>query len=212
MTDTYRPATDGLPACRFSTALVDYDDATRFMRQQADDIYHHRAEELLWFLEHPSLYTAGASAKETDLLQPDRLPLYHSKRGGQYTYHGPGQRVVYVMLDLRERGRDVRAFVSGLERWIILTLARFGITAHTREGCVGVWVGDDKIASLGIRLSRWVSYHGIAVNVCPDLSHFAGIIPCGISEQDTTSMAQLGYNTTMQELDDALLTCFTQAF
>ena len=205
--------------------LTDYDAACAFMEARAEAIARGEAEECIWLVEHPPLYTAGTSAKPEDLTQPDRFPVYPSKRGGQYTYHGPGQRVVYVMLDVGKRGRDVRCFVRDLEAWIIAALAEFGLTGHIRPGRVGVWVErpeklplpdrtarEDKIAAIGIRLRRWVSFHGISINVEPDLSHFDGIIPCGIRGHGVTSLVDLGLPVTMADLDLALQRSFTQIF
>lgn len=208
------------PELIFSDKPVAYPDAVAFMEQRVADIIDEKAPECLWFLEHPPLYTAGTSANPTDLLQADRFPVYHSKRGGEYTYHGPGQRVVYLMLDLRQRGRDVRQFVKHAENWVIQTLDDFNIKAHITEGRVGVWVPrpdkgaqmEDKIAAIGLRIRRWVSFHGISINVEPELEHFGGIVPCGISDQGVTSMVDLGYPVSMDELDKALLENFETAF
>jgi lipoyl(octanoyl) transferase len=174
----------------------------------------------VWLLEHPPLYTAGTSASAADLLAPDRFPVYDAGRGGQYTYHGPGQRVAYVMLDLRQRGRDVRCLVQGLEGWIIDTLAAFNVEAERREGRIGVWVKrpnkgpgrEDKIAAIGVRVSRWVSFHGIAINVAPALEHFSGIVPCGISDQGVTSFDDLGRVVSIAEVDIALRVAFERRF
>jgi lipoyl(octanoyl) transferase len=209
-----------MPEVKFSDEPVAYPDAVAFMEQRVADIAADKAPECLWFLEHPPLYTAGTSANPADLLQADRFPVYQTKRGGEFTYHGPGQRVVYLMLDLRQRGRDVRRFVQQAENWIIQTLDDFNIAAHMTEGRVGVWVprpdkGDareDKIAAIGLRIRRWVSFHGISINVEPDLTHFSGIVPCGITDQSVTSMVDLGYPVSMAELDKALLDNFEQAF
>ena len=178
------------------------------------------AEEMVWLLEHPPLYTAGVSAKDDDLLAPDRFPVHRTGRGGQFTYHGPGQRVAYVMLDLNQRGKDVRGFVHGLEDWIIGALDRFGVEAGMREGRVGVWVErkgagwsrEDKIAAIGVKVRKWVSFHGISLNVEPDLDHFGGIVPCGITEHGVTSLVDLGVLATMDEADDALKSSFQQVF
>ena len=183
-----------------------------------------RADEAVWLLEHPPLYTAGTSAKASDLVQPDRFPVYPVGRGGQYTYHGPGQRVIYTMLDVKARGGDVRCFVRDLERWVIATLAEFNVVGEIRPGRVGVWVQrpdrpgpdgaptEDKIAAIGIKLRRWVSFHGISINVEPDLSHFDGIVPCGIREHGVTSLVDLGLPVTMADLDAALMATFEGAF
>jgi lipoyl(octanoyl) transferase len=178
------------------------------------------ADEMVWLLEHPPLYTAGVSAREGDLLDAARFPVHQTGRGGQYTYHGPGQRVAYVMLDLNRRGRDVRAFVRGLESWIIGALGDFGVEAGVRDGRVGVWVErkgagwarEDKIAAIGVKVRRWVSFHGISLNVEPELDHFGGIVPCGITEHGVTSLVDLGVPATMDEADDALRTSFHRVF
>ena len=208
-----------------SPGLTDYDTAVREMESRAEAIARGDADEAIWLLEHPPLYTAGTSADPRDLTDPDRFPVYPSKRGGQYTYHGPGQRVVYVMLDLNRRGRDVRAFVKTLEGWVIATLDRFNVKGDIRDGRVGVWVvrddkpltatgrkPEDKIAAIGIRLRKWVSFHGISINVEPDLDHFSGIVPCGITDHGVTSLVDLGLPVTMGDLDVALRQTFETAF
>ncbi len=203
-----------------STDYVDYPAAVAAMEARAAAIADGTAGELVWLLEHPPLYTAGVSAKATDLLAPDRFPVFESGRGGQFTYHGPGQRVAYVMLDLTKRGRDVRAFVAALEAWIIDALAAFNVTGELRDGRVGVWVErkgagwsrEDKIAAIGVKLRRWVSFHGISLNVEPDLSHFSGIVPCGQTEHGVTSLVDLGLPVAMDEADAALQTSFTKVF
>lgn len=195
------------------------------MERRAAAIAAGTADEAIWLLEHPPLYTAGTSAKIEDLVEPDRFPVFASKRGGQYTYHGPGQRVVYVMLDVGRRGHDVRRFVQQLEGWVIATLAEFDVQGHIREGRVGVWVErsdkpltldgalrEDKIAAIGIRLRKWISFHGISINVDPDLSHFSGIVPCGISEHGVTSLRDLGLATDMATVDAALKNGFSAVF
>lgn len=195
------------------------------MESRAAAIAEGDAEECIWLVEHPPLYTAGTSAKPADLTDPDRFPVYESKRGGQYTYHGPGQRVIYVMLDVGARGRDVRCFVRQLEDWVIATLDRFNIKGEIRPGRVGVWVvrddkpltatgqkPEDKIAAIGIRLRKWVSFHGISINVEPDLTHFTGIVPCGITEHGVTSLVDLGLPVTMDDLDVALRQSFDLIF
>ena len=210
---------------KITDGLTDYDDAVRVMEARVDAILAGDADELIWLVEHPPLYTAGTSAKRDDLLDPDRFPVYDSKRGGQYTYHGPGQRVVYVMLDLNKRGRDIRQFVKSLETWVIETLATFNVKGEIREGRVGVWVerpekpapitggvAEDKIAAIGIRLKKWVSYHGISINVDPHLDHFDGIVPCGISTFGVTSLVDLGLPVTMDDVDAALQTAFHTVF
>jgi lipoyl(octanoyl) transferase len=188
------------------------------MDHRAEAIAAGEAEEIVWLLEHPPLYTAGVSSKPSDLLTPDRFPVFQSGRGGQYTYHGPGQRVAYVMLDLRERRRDVRAFVAALEAWIIAALYGLGVAGAVRPGRVGVWVErtaparEDKIAAIGVRLRRWVSLHGISLNVAPDLSHFEGIVHCGIREHGVTSLADLELPATFDLADAALRTAFESTF
>ncbi|MBF9032444.1 lipoyl(octanoyl) transferase LipB [Rhodobacterales bacterium HKCCE3408] len=208
-----------------SDAPVDYLTAVAEMEARATAIAEGRAGEAIWLLEHPPLYTAGTSANPRDLRDPDRFPVYDTRRGGQYTYHGPGQRVVYVMLDVGQRGRDVRAFVAALEAWAIGALAEFGVTGETRPGRVGVWVArpekpplpdgtprEDKIAAIGVRLRRWVSFHGLSLNVDPDLSHFDGIVPCGISGHGVTSLVDLGLPVTMDDADLALRRSFLKTF
>jgi lipoyl(octanoyl) transferase len=190
------------------------------MEARAAAIADGTAGELIWLLEHPPLYTAGVSAKTADLLEPERFPVFESARGGQFTYHGPGQRVAYVMLDLTRRGRDVRAFVAALEAWIIDALSAFNVVGEMREGRVGVWVErkgpgwsrEDKIAAIGVKLRRWVSFHGISLNVEPDLSHFSGIVPCGQVEHGVTSLVDLGLPVTLDEADEALKASFRKVF
>lgn len=210
---------------KITPGLTPYDEAVAVMEARAEAIARGEARECVWLLEHPPLYTAGTSARVEDLRDPDRFPVHVSKRGGQYTYHGPGQRVVYVMLDLNRRGRDVRAFVKQLEDWVIATLDDFNVTGEIREGRVGVWVArpekprtasgavaEDKIAAIGIRLRRWVSFHGISINVEPDLDHFSGIVPCGITDHGVTSLVDLGLPVTMDDLDVALRRRFEECF
>ena len=237
---------------RTSEGLTDYDEAVAFMEARVAAIRNGEAGEMVWLVEHPPLYTGGTSADAADLLDRSRFPVYETGRGGEYTYHGPGQRVAYVMLDLEQRGKDIRAYVKQLEQWIIQTLAQFGIEGFTREGRIGVWVekadtsgtNDDapagaslqspvgvrpiarsssaaqgqskkseaKIAALGIRVRKWVSYHGIAINIAPDLSHYAGIVPCGISEFGVTSMKDISVDTTMKERDAQLHKTFNTLF
>lgn len=205
--------------------LIDYREAERWMEARVAGIAAGTAPEAIWLLEHPPLYTAGTSARIEDLTDPDRFPVYPSKRGGQYTYHGPGQRVIYVMLDVGRRGHDVRRFVQQLEGWVIATLASFGVQGHIREGRVGVWVerpdkprsitgalAEDKIAAIGIRLRKWISFHGISINLDPDLGHFSGIVPCGISEHGVTSLRDLGLDTRLADLDAALKLSFASTF
>lgn len=203
-----------------STGYVDYEPAVAAMEARVAAIAAGEAEEVVWLLEHPPLYTAGVSAKDDDLLAPDRFPVHRTGRGGQFTYHGPGQRVAYVMLDLNRRGKDVRAFVHGLEDWIIGALDQFGVEAGMREGRVGVWVErkgagwsrEDKIAAIGVKVRKWVSFHGISLNVEPDLDHFGGIVPCGITEHGVTSLVDLGVLATMDEADGALKASFQRVF
>jgi lipoyl(octanoyl) transferase len=205
---------------RVSDAPVAYPEALAFMEARAKVIAEGEAGELVWLLEHPPLYTAGTSAKPADLVAPDRFPVYEAGRGGQYTYHGPGQRVAYVMLDVRRRGADVRAFVRELEGWMIDTLATFGVVGETRSDRVGVWarrpergIGvEDKIGAIGIRLRRWISFHGISLNVAPDLEHFSGIVPCGVRQHGVTSLADLGIRADMSEVDAALRAAFERRF
>jgi lipoyl(octanoyl) transferase len=213
---------DGRPAdWAVSQARVAYPDAVAFMEARAAAIAEGRAGELVWLLEHPPLYTAGVSARAGDLLEPDRFPVFRSARGGQFTYHGPGQRVAYVMLDLNRRRRDVHAFVAALEAWVIGALARFNVDGQVRPGRVGVWVErcapgapvrEDKIAAIGVKLRRWVSFHGVALNVEPDLSHFSGIVPCGQTEHGVTSLVDLGLPVTLDEVDEALKASFAEVF
>ncbi len=206
-------------------APAPYADAVARMEARAEAIRAGRADELIWLLEHPPLYTAGTSADPSELKDPHRFPVHASRRGGRYTYHGPGQRVAYVMLDLDRRGRDVRRFVWSLEEWIIRALDRFAVRAERREGRVGVWVarperaaGPDgapaeaKIAAIGVRLRRWVSFHGVAINVDPDLSHFDGITPCGVADHGVTSLVDLGVPATMADIDLALRDAFPEVF
>ncbi len=180
---------------RLSQTPVAYELAVMAMEDRAAAIFEGSAPELVWFLEHPALYTAGASAKAKDLLDPARLPVHRTGRGGQYTYHGPGQLVSYVLLDLNKRGRDVRRHVHNLESWVIAALADYGIEGDRRQGRPGIWVRngarDEKMAAIGVRVRRWVTYHGVAVNICPDLSHFEGIVPCGIEDAGVTSLAKI---------------------
>jgi len=203
-----------------ATAPVPYPEALEAMKARALAIAEGTANEAIWLLEHPPLYTAGTSAKADDLLLPDRFPVYDAGRGGQYTYHGPGQRVAYVMLDLRQRGRDIRCLVQGLEGWIIDTLDAFNIRGERRDGRIGVWVqrpergpaSEDKIAAIGVRVSKWVTFHGISLNVAPDLSHYDGIVPCGITDHGVTSFEDLGQLVSMPEVDSVLRTAFEKRF
>lgn len=200
-----------------SPDLVPYPDALAAMEDRVEAIVGGSAQELVWLLEHPPLYTAGTSANEKDLLTPDRFPVFKAGRGGQYTYHGPGQRIAYLMLDLRRRGQDLRRYIWQLEQWIIQALGTFGIEGERREGRVGIWVikpgGEEaKIAAIGVRVRRWITFHGIAINLAPDLAHFSSIIPCGISAHGVTSFADLDHQATMAELDQALIEAFDDVF
>ncbi|MGO4573670.1 lipoyl(octanoyl) transferase LipB [Microvirga sp. 2TAF3] len=200
--------------------LTGYEEAVAFMEARAAAIAEGQARELVWLVEHPPLYTAGTSAKGSDLVEPDRFPVFQSGRGGQYTYHGPGQRVAYVMLDLKRRQPDLRRFVAALEAWLIATLAEFNIRGERRDDRVGVWVRrpdkgesvEDKIAAIGIRVRRWVSFHGISLNVEPDLSHFSGIVPCGVRQHGVTSLVDLGIPVTMPEVDAVMRKTFEGIF
>ena len=205
--------------------LTDYREAEAWMEARATAIAAGEADECIWLLEHPALYTAGTSAKAEDLTDPNRFPVHQTRRGGQYTYHGPGQRVAYTLLDVGKRGHDVRAFVQDLEAWVIATLDTFNVTGHIRDGRVGVWVerperplyangqvAEDKIAAIGIRLRKWISFHGLSINVEPDLSHFDGIVPCGIADHGVTSLVDLGLPVTMDDVDVALRQSFSAVF
>lgn len=202
-----------------SDGLVDYPYALETMKARAAAVAAGEASEAVWLLEHPPLYTWGTSGTPADLLDPQRFPVYAAGRGGEYTYHGPGQRVAYIMLDLRARGRDVRCLVQGLEGWIIDTLAAFNVDGELRDGRIGVWVrrpghlgGESKISAIGVRVSRWVTTHGIALNVSPDLSHFGGIVPCGISDRGVTSLEDLGQIVSLPEVDIAMRAAFERRF
>jgi lipoyl(octanoyl) transferase len=201
-----------------SPGRVGYEAAVAAMEARAEAIAAGRAGELVWLLEHPPLYTAGVSAKPADLLAPDRFPVFKSSRGGQFTYHGPGQRVAYVMLDLSARKKDVRAFVAALEAWVIDALGEFNVEGQVRKGRVGVWVEhgapkrEDKIAAIGVRLRRWVSFHGVSLNVEPDLEHFTGIVPCGVTDHGVTSLVGLGLPLNLTDADAALKTSFERVF
>jgi len=199
-----------------SEGLVPYPDAMARMDAHVEAISRGTEPERIWLLEHPPLYTAGTSAHEEDLVERERFPVFKTGRGGQYTYHGPGQRVAYVMLDLKRRGGDVRAFVAALEQWVIDTLDQFNVKGERREDRVGVWVRrgprEDKIAAIGIRVRHWVTFHGISINVEPDLTHFSGIVPCGIREHGVTSLVDLGLPVTMADLDVALKKTFAPIF
>lgn len=208
-----------------SNGLTEYTAACEFMDRRVSAILENRESELIWLVEHPPLYTAGTSSKPEDLIEPLKFPVHNSRRGGQYTYHGPGQRVAYVMLDAGRRGHDVRLFVRRLQEWVIATLDQFNVIGEVREGRIGVWVvrkdkpptatgalREDKIAAIGIRLRKWISFHGISINVEPDLSHYSGIVPCGISEHGVTSLVDLGLAATMDDLDVALKKTFCEVF
>jgi lipoyl(octanoyl) transferase len=208
-----------------SDGFTDYRTAELWMEARAGDIALGRQAECVWLVEHPPLYSAGTSAKIADLRDPDRFPVYQTRRGGQYTYHGPGQRVAYCLLDVARRGRDVRLFVRQLEDWVIATLAQFNVRGEIRPGRVGVWVErpeksagldgqmrEDKVAAIGIRLRKWVSFHGLSINVDPDLEHFSGIVPCGIDDHGVTSLVDLGLPVGMHDLDTALRKSFTEVF
>ena len=208
-----------------SEGLTDYRTAEAWMEARATAIAAGEAEECIWLLEHPPLYTAGTSARPADLTDPDRFDVYETRRGGQYTYHGPGQRVAYTLLDVGQRGRDVRVFVTQLEKWVIATLDTFNVRGEIRQGRVGVWVqrpekpplpdgapAEDKIAAIGIRLRKWISFHGLSINVEPDLSHFDGIVPCGIADHGVTSLVDLGLPVTIADVDVALKSSFDQVF
>lgn len=207
---------------RISDGAVRYPDAVAFMEARVQAIRDGAAPETVWLLEHPPLYTAGTSADPAELVDPDRFEVFATGRGGRYTYHGPGQRVAYVMLDLKRRGGDVRRYVRDLEQWVIETLARFNVIGERRDGRVGIWVGrgapanparrEDKIAAIGVRVRRWVSYHGVSVNVEPDLGHFDGIVPCGIAEHGVTSLWDLGLTPSMPDVDTALKASFEAVF
>jgi len=212
-----RPTRTGI-AWRTDDAPLPYDAAVAAMEAQVEGIRAGTAPELIWLLEHPPLYTAGTSSRSEDLRQPDRFPVHRSGRGGQFTYHGPGQRIAYVMLDLERRGRDLRGFVCALEQWVIDTLACFDVAGERRTGRAGVWIdrtrhpplsggpgsGEDKIAAIGVRVRRWVTFHGISLNVNPDLEHYSGIVPCGIAEHGVTSLHDLGITASMAQVDAAL--------
>ena len=208
-----------------SDGEVDYNTALEKMDNYVQKIISGEADEKIWLLEHPSIYTAGTSANIKDLVEPNRFPVFKTKRGGQYTYHGPGQRVVYVMLDLNKRGKDVKKFVENLEAWIIHTLAEFNVVGQSHSGRVGIWVErpdkpkninglieEEKIAAIGVRLRKWITFHGLSINVDPDLSHFEGIVPCGIKEHGVTSLVDLGLPVSMTDLDVALTKSFSKVF
>ena len=208
-----------------SDGQVDYDLALEKMDKHVQKIISGDADERIWFLEHPSIYTAGTSANKKDLVEPNRFPVFKTKRGGQYAYHGPGQRVVYVMLDLNKRGKDIKQFVKNLEAWIIHALAEFNVVGQSRNGRIGIWVErsdkpkskdgrlkEEKIAAIGVRVRRWITFHGLSINVDPDLSHFQGIVPCGIEEHGVTSLIDLGLPVSVTDLDIALKKSFSKVF
>jgi lipoyl(octanoyl) transferase len=202
---------------RVGETPVEYAAAVEEMEGRVAAIGAWVASELVWLLEHPPLYTAGTSARDEELIEPGRLPVHRTGRGGRYTYHGPGQRIAYVMLDLRRRGQDVRCYVHQLEEWIIRTLARFEVRGERRDGRVGIWVvrpsgNEEKIAAIGVRVRRWVTYHGLALNVDPELEHYRGIVPCGIAAHGVTSLAELGIAASMGEVDTALRRTFAEVF
>jgi lipoyl(octanoyl) transferase len=215
LSDTLMQTSNDAVEWQIRDGLTPYPEAVAFMEERAAAIASGRAAELVWLIEHPPIYTAGTSAKDGDLLDA-RFPVFKTGRGGQFTYHGPGQRVGYVMLDLKRRKADVHAYVRDLEEWLIHTLARFGVKGERREGRVGIWVArpgrEDKIAALGVRVRHWVTFHGVALNVEPDLSHFSGIVPCGIRDHGVTSLADLGLKTTMADVDAALRESFQEVF
>lgn len=224
-TGSARPAPCATAEWLVQDGLLSYPDALAGMDERAAAIAAGEADELVWLVEHPPLYTGGTSAKERDLLDPARFPVFNSGRGGEFTYHGPGQRVAYAMLDLNARSPDVRRYVATLEAWIIATLGRFGVTGERRQDRVGVWVArpdlkplpdgsvaEDKIAAIGIRIRRWVTLHGISLNVAPDLEHYAGIVPCGVSGYGVTSLAALGIEVSMAEVDSVLREEFETLF
>ena len=208
-----------------SDGKVGYDTALEKMDNHVKKMIDGEASEKIWLLEHPPLYTAGTSADKKDLIEPNLFPVFETRRGGQYTYHGPGQRVVYVMLDLNNRGKDIKKFVANLEAWIIHTLEEFNVVGQSRNGRVGIWVErpdkpknidglfeEEKIAAIGVRLRKWISFHGLSINVDPDLSHFQGIVPCGIKEHGVTSLVDLGLPVSMTDLDIALTKSFSKVF
>ena len=208
-----------------SEGEVDYDTALEKMDNHVQKMISGETDEKIWLLEHPSLYTAGTSANKKDLVEPDRFPVIKTKRGGQYTYHGPGQRVVYVMLDLNKRGKDIKKFIEKLEAWIILSLAEFNLVGQRRSGRVGIWIErldkpknadgflrEEKIAAIGVRVRKWITFHGLSINVDPDLSHFQGIVPCGVKEHGVTSLVDLGLPVSMTDVDIALKKSFSKVF
>jgi lipoyl(octanoyl) transferase len=207
---------------RISNDFIPYPNAVSEMEERVAGILSGHSDEQVWMVQHPPLYTAGTSADDADLLDAHKFPVFQAGRGGEFTYHGPGQRVGYVMMDINQRGRDIRRFVRDLEEWMIVTLATFGVNGERREGRVGIWVDrgrhgglpgqEDKIAAIGVRLRRWVSFHGVSLNICPDLSHYDGIVPCGISQHGVTSLRDLGVDATVEDVDIALKESFETAF
>jgi lipoyl(octanoyl) transferase len=210
-TTPVEPASEGLEWL-LAGEPVPYDTALAAMDERVTAVADKAAPDCVWLLEHPPLYTAGTSANDTELLDPGRFPVFRTGRGGRYTYHGPGQRVAYVMLDLAARDRDVRAYVAALEDWLIATLARLGVKGERRPGAVGIFVGNAKIASIGVRVRRWVTLHGVSLNVAPNLEHFSGIVPCGLHQTAVTSLEALGAETDMARVDDALRVSFEEVF
>jgi lipoyl(octanoyl) transferase len=212
------PVLAGPPEWSAADGLLDYATALAAMEARAAAIRVGAAPETIWLVEHPAVFTAGTSARDCDLFNPRGFPVHRAGRGGQWTYHGPGQRVGYVMLDLKRRGEDIRAYVQALESWLIAALDRLGVAAETREGRIGLWVADRragteaKIGAIGVRVTRWVTWHGFALNVAPDLSHYAGIVPCGIAQHGVTSLERLGITASMAELDSALIATFDRHF
>ena len=204
------------PAWINADSPVDYEAGVAFMERRVAEIHEGISPETVWLLEHPPLYTAGTSADDSDLLQA-KFPVHHTGRGGEYTYHGPGQRIAYVMLDLRGRGQDVRGFVCNLEEWVIRTLGEFGVKGERKNDRIGVWVthedgGEEKIAAIGVRVRKWITYHGLSINVAPDLSHYDGIIPCGIKDHGVTSLQALGIEASLQDVDEVLKKTFEEVF
>ncbi len=200
-----------------SNNSVDYEEAVAYMERRVEAISLHRANELIWFLEHGSIYTAGSSANISELLNQKDLKVYATGRGGKYTYHGPGQRIIYLMLDLKKRGKDLHGYVAKLEEWIINSLKEVGVPCKRKEGKIGVWTTskagkDVKIAAIGIRVRKWITYHGISINICPNLEYYNGIIPCGIKEFSVSSLQELGYNASHQKIDETLKSKFNDYF
>ncbi|MEK6734310.1 MAG: lipoyl(octanoyl) transferase LipB [Pseudomonadota bacterium] len=200
-----------------SNQAIDYQDAVELMEKRVEQIHQGKASELIWFLEHPSIYTAGSSAEDNELMNPNGLPVYNTGRGGKYTYHGPGQRIIYLMLDLKDRGKDLRKFVATIEDWVIASLREIGIVAEKKEGRIGIWTVNNrqkelKIAAIGIRVRKWVTYHGVSINISPDLDYYKGIIACGIREYGVTSFKDLGFNISSIDIDNILKRKFYDFF